>query len=147
MILLQKKPFSVIVHLGVSVRKQRQFEIIVYTPEAGHYPISGLVINCHYYNSLIKKSIHFSVFCPLLITHLSFTLICVRRNLPLPKCSLMQVPPENGVTVVFHVFLVSSLKMEEESLHIRAFGEDLGDFQINCVDMEFLRLVFKRIRQ
>lgn len=62
MILLQKKPFSVIVHLGVSVRKQRQFEIIVYTPEAGHYPISGLVINCHYYNSLIKKSIHFSVF-------------------------------------------------------------------------------------
>lgn len=54
----------------------------------------------------------------------------------------MQVQPENGVTVVFHVFLVSNLKMEEERLHIRASGNDLGDFEINCVDMELLRLSF-----
>ncbi|PFX19442.1 E3 ubiquitin-protein ligase RNF213 [Stylophora pistillata] len=57
---------------------------------------------------------------------------------PLPKCSLKQVEPENGVTVVFHVLLVSNLKMEEEHLHIRASGEDLGDFEVNCVDMELI---------
>lgn len=48
---------------------------------------------------------------------------------------LMQVDPEHGVTVVFHVMLESNFKMEEESLHIRASGLDLGDFNINCVDM------------
>lgn len=47
----------------------------------------------------------------------------------------MQVDPENGVTVVFHVMLESNFKMEEESLHIRASGLDLGDFNRNCVDM------------
>ena len=47
----------------------------------------------------------------------------------------MQVDPENGVTVVFHVMLESNFKMEDESLHIRAAGLDLGDFKINCVDM------------
>ena len=46
------------------------------------------------------------------------------------------------MTVVFHVLLVSNLKMEEEHLHIRAYGEDFGDFNINCVDMDLIRLVF-----
>lgn len=54
----------------------------------------------------------------------------------------MQVQPENGVTVVFHVLLVSNLKMDEERLHIRASGKDLGDFELNCVDMELKRLIF-----
>lgn len=56
----------------------------------------------------------------------------------------MQVQPENGVTVVFHVLLVSNLKMDEERLHIRASGKDLGDFELNCVDMELKRLIFNR---
>ncbi|XP_022800357.1 E3 ubiquitin-protein ligase rnf213-alpha-like [Stylophora pistillata] len=64
---------------------------------------------------------------------------------PLSKTSsprvyfLKQVEPEVGVTVVFHVLLVANFKMEEESLHIRANGEDLGNFQLNCVDMELVR--------
>ena len=45
---------------------------------------------------------------------------------------------EAGVTVVFHVLLVSNFKMEEECLHIRASGDDLGSFKINCVDLEFV---------
>lgn len=49
--------------------------------------------------------------------------------------------PEVGVTVVFHVLLVSNFKMEEVSLHIRASGADLGNFGINCVDMALVRLV------
>ncbi|XP_068731195.1 E3 ubiquitin-protein ligase rnf213-alpha-like [Montipora capricornis] len=53
----------------------------------------------------------------------------------LPAPSLQQVPPEDGVTVVFHVLLASSFKMADESLFIRAHGEDLGNFQVNCVDM------------
>ncbi|XP_022806308.1 E3 ubiquitin-protein ligase rnf213-alpha-like [Stylophora pistillata] len=52
-----------------------------------------------------------------------------------PTC-LKQVEPELGVTVVFHVLLVSNIKMEEECLHIRANGDDLGNFDINCVDLE-----------
>ncbi|XP_068734956.1 E3 ubiquitin-protein ligase rnf213-alpha-like isoform X2 [Montipora capricornis] len=53
----------------------------------------------------------------------------------LPAPSLQQVPPENGVTVVFHVLLASSFKMADASLFIRAHGEDLGNFEQNCVDM------------
>ena len=49
--------------------------------------------------------------------------------------TLKQVDPENGVTVVFHVLLESNLKMEDESLHIRAGARDLGEFYINCVDL------------
>ena len=51
------------------------------------------------------------------------------------QISLKQVEPEEGVTVVFHVLLVSSFKMDEEGLHIRACGEDLGNFKINFVDL------------
>ena len=39
------------------------------------------------------------------------------------------------MTVVFHVLLSSNFKMTEESLFIRAYGVDLGDFEQNCVDM------------
>ena len=45
------------------------------------------------------------------------------------------VAPESGVTVVFHVLLVSNFKMKDGNLFIRARGEDLGNFQLNCVDM------------
>ena len=45
------------------------------------------------------------------------------------------VAPESGLTVVFHVLLVSNFKMKEGNLFIRAHGEDLGDFELNCVDM------------
>ena len=55
-----------------------------------------------------------------------------------PPTSLKQVEPEAGVTVVFHVLLVSDFKMEEECLHIRADGDDLGNFGMNCVDLEFV---------
>ena len=51
------------------------------------------------------------------------------------------VEPENGVTVIFHVVLSSNLNMEEEHMHIRAEGEDLGDFELNCVEMKLVRLV------
>lgn len=51
---------------------------------------------------------------------------------------MKQVEPEDGVTVVFHVLLVSNFKMEEERLHIRANGDELANFNINCVDMEQL---------
>ena len=53
---------------------------------------------------------------------------------------MKQVEQEDGVTVVFHVLLVSNCKMEEERLHIRANGEDLGNFKLNCVEMELMRL-------
>ena len=36
---------------------------------------------------------------------------------------------------MFHVLLASNFKMTEESLFIRAHGVDLGDFDLNCVDM------------
>ena len=36
---------------------------------------------------------------------------------------------------MFHVFLASNLKMKEENLFVRAGGEDLGNFRLNCVDM------------
>ncbi|XP_015758589.1 PREDICTED: uncharacterized protein LOC107337867 [Acropora digitifera] len=49
--------------------------------------------------------------------------------------SLLGVTSESGVTVVFHVLLVSDFKMKEENLFIRASGEELGDFHLNCVDM------------
>lgn len=49
--------------------------------------------------------------------------------------ALKQVDPEYGVTVVFHVFLESKFKMEEERLHIRAGARELGEFNINCVDL------------
>lgn len=52
-----------------------------------------------------------------------------------PPLGLQQVKPEAGVTVVFHVLLLSNFKMTEESLFIRAHGTDLGDFVQNCVDM------------
>lgn len=68
--------------------------------------------------------------------HQSFFLIFLKRSTP--PTSLKQVEPEAGVTVVFHVLLVSNLKMEEECLHIRAHGDDLGNFDINCVDLEFV---------
>ena len=48
---------------------------------------------------------------------------------------LKQVDPEDGVTVVFHVLLESNFKMEEERLHIRAGAKELGEFDINCVDL------------
>ena len=52
-----------------------------------------------------------------------------------PPGSLQQVKPDVGVTVVFHVLLTSNFKMTEENLSIRAYGVDLGDFRVNCVDM------------
>ena len=52
-----------------------------------------------------------------------------------PSPSLQQVKPDAGVTVVFHVLLTSNFKMTEENLSIRAYGVDLGDFMLNCVDM------------
>ena len=55
-----------------------------------------------------------------------------------PSTSLEQVEQEAGVTVMFHVLLMSSFKMEGECLHIRAKGDDLGNFNLNCVDLEFL---------
>jgi len=55
-----------------------------------------------------------------------------------PPISLEQVEPERGVTVVFHVLLVTNFNMEEERLHIRAHGEDFGDFKINCVDLNLV---------
>lgn len=36
---------------------------------------------------------------------------------------------------MFHVFVKSPFKMKEEGLHIRAGGKDLGEFQLNCVDL------------
>jgi len=59
----------------------------------------------------------------------------VTSQLPI---SFKQVEPEIGVTVVFHVLLVSNFKMEEEHLHIRAQGQDLGDFEVNCVDLKLV---------
>ena len=50
--------------------------------------------------------------------------------------SMKQVEPEKGVTVVFHVLLVSNFKMEDERLHIRANEDEFGNFKINCIDME-----------
>lgn len=50
--------------------------------------------------------------------------------------NLPQVAPEDGVTVVFDVLVASNHKLTaEESLFIRAQGEDFGNFQMNCVDM------------
>jgi len=40
-----------------------------------------------------------------------------------------------GVTVMFQVFLASNFEMKEENLFIRAAGEDLGSFKLNCVHM------------
>ena len=62
---------------------------------------------------------------------------CFHRTSQVP-ISLKQVEPENGVTVVFHVLLVSNFKMEEEHLHIRAHGQDLGEFEVNCVDLKLV---------
>ena len=36
---------------------------------------------------------------------------------------------------MFHVLLVSNFKMKDGNLFIRAGGEDLGNFRLNCVDM------------
>ena len=36
---------------------------------------------------------------------------------------------------MFHVLLASNFKMTDESLFVRAHGVDLGDFDLNCVDM------------
>ena len=55
-----------------------------------------------------------------------------------PSTSSEQVEQEAGVTVMFHVLLVSSFKMEGECLHIRANGDDLGNFKLNYVDLEFV---------
>lgn len=55
-----------------------------------------------------------------------------------PSTSFKQVEPEAGITVVFHVLLASNFKMEGEYLHIRANGDDLGNFNLNCVDLEFV---------
>ena len=49
--------------------------------------------------------------------------------------SLKQVDPENGITVVFDVLLETNFKMDEERLHIRAGAGDLGEFNLNCVDL------------
>ena len=37
--------------------------------------------------------------------------------------------------MVFNVLLASNFKMKEEKLFIRADGEDLGNSQIDCVEM------------
>jgi len=37
--------------------------------------------------------------------------------------------------VMFQVLLASNSKIKEEELVIRAHGEDLGNFQLNCVHM------------
>ena len=52
--------------------------------------------------------------------------------------SLKQVEPDKGVTVVFHVLLVTNLTLEKDGLHIRAHGSDLGDFEVNCVDLTLI---------
>ncbi|KAJ7339367.1 hypothetical protein OS493_005761 [Desmophyllum pertusum] len=59
---------------------------------------------------------------------------------PFPP-SLQQVNPEAGVTVMFHVLLASNFKMTDESLFIRAYGAELGDFEHNCVDMNAVEVV------
>lgn len=73
------------------------------------------------------------VFLTFFFSHLD----CIHRSSQLPS-NLKQVEPEKGVTVVFHVLLMSNFKMEEERLHVRAGGEDLGDFYVNCVDLTFV---------
>ena len=52
------------------------------------------------------------------------------------QCFRRGVAPESGVTVVFHVLLVSNVKMKEGNLFIRAQGDELGDFKKNCVHMK-----------
>lgn len=68
-------------------------------------------------------------------------IVCDLFSRLLPPSTLQQVSPEAGVTVMFHVLLASNFKMAEESLFIRAYGEDLGSFQQNCVDMIEVGLV------
>ncbi|XP_068759451.1 E3 ubiquitin-protein ligase rnf213-alpha-like isoform X4 [Montipora capricornis] len=58
-----------------------------------------------------------------------------KKQSALQQSLLAGVAPESGVTVVFHVLLVSNFNMKEGNLFIRAHGEDLGNFQLNCVDM------------
>ena len=52
------------------------------------------------------------------------------------QCFRRGVAPESGVTVVFHVLLVTNVKMKGGNLFIRAHGDDLGDFKKNCVHMK-----------
>ena len=52
------------------------------------------------------------------------------------QCFCRGVAPESGITVVFHVLLVSNVKMNSGNLFIRAHGEDLGDFKKNCIHMK-----------
>ena len=37
---------------------------------------------------------------------------------------------------MFHVLLVSNVKMKEGNLFIRAHGEDFGDFKENSINMK-----------
>ena len=52
------------------------------------------------------------------------------------QCFRRGVGSESGVTVVFHVLLVSNVKMKEGNLFIRGHGEDLGDFKKNGIKMK-----------
>ena len=36
---------------------------------------------------------------------------------------------------MFHVLLASNFKLKGGNLFVRAHGDDLGNFKLNCVDM------------
>ena len=63
---------------------------------------------------------------------------CFYRTRQVRK-SVKEVDPERGVTIVFHILLDSNFNIPgEASLHIRANGEDIGHWNVNCVDLKFI---------